>query len=65
MKQTATRFTNIIQERICDNKLLTINYLKKQRITNVPRNFVIENIDDKRLKTIIFPIVVKPLHGSG
>jgi cyanophycin synthetase len=26
---------------------------------------VIENIDDKRLKTIIFPIVVKPLHGSG
>jgi hypothetical protein len=46
IKQTATRFTNLIQGRICDNKFLATQYLRDHGIDNVPKNMVIEHLEE-------------------
>ncbi|HMS91328.1 MAG TPA: ATP-grasp domain-containing protein [Candidatus Absconditabacterales bacterium] len=65
LKQTATRFTNIIQGRICDNKFLSTKYLSEHGIVNVPKNMVIEKLEQINFSTIKYPVVVKPLKGHG
>lgn len=61
IKQTATHFTNLIQGRICDNKILTTQYLKRNWIDNVPNNIVIKDFEEIKKYKINYPVVVKPL----
>lgn len=61
IKQTATRFTNLIQGRICDNKFLATQYLRDHGIDNIPKNMVIEHLEELQWHTISYPVVVKPL----
>lgn len=61
VKQVATRFTNIIQWRICDNKYLALKILRDNWILNVPNNFVIQHLDETKNIPISYPVVVKPL----
>ncbi len=61
IKQIATRFTNLIQWRICDNKFLATQYLRDHGIDNVPNNIVIERLEELQWQKIPYPVVVKPL----
>jgi len=65
IKQVATRFTTIIQWRICDNKYLALKILRDNWILNVPNNFVIQHIDETKNMSISYPLVVKPLKWHG
>jgi len=65
IKQTATRFTNLIQGRICDNKFLAIQYLRDHWIHNIPQNIVIESLEEVDWENIKYPIVIKPQKWHG
>ena len=61
VKQVATRFTNIIQWRICDNKYLALKTLRDNWILNVPNNVAIQHKEETKNISIPYPLVVKPL----
>ena len=58
VKQVATRFTNIIQWRICDNKYLALKTLRDNWILNVPNNI------KRKPKTYPYPILLLLNHSN-